>query len=108
MVGRPSKRENSPPAADKRWAGWTRPVLEYLTKPQTWEDLLAWAEANKMGSNRLRNCICWLESNTLIIDGRDDEGLVTWRQCGWLIALGELPAVLDGQEVDQDGQQGKD
>lgn len=105
MVGRPSKKEQTPPAADKRWAGWSRPVLEHLAKPRTWEDLFAWAEGADMGPNRLRNCVCWLELHHLILEGRNEADKVIWRQCSWLLALGdELPDVLDGH-VAKDGRE---
>lgn len=105
VVGRPSKREATPPVSDERWAGWAAPVLDFLDDPRGWPELFAWAKDQKMGTNRLRNCICWLEFNRLILSVEDEDGNIIWKKARWLLSLSEdLAEIADAHEAEDGGE----
>lgn len=109
MVGRPAKSETTPPVADPRWAEWSAPLLGFLEDPRTWDDLFDWADRQKpkMGPNRLRNCLCWLEGQGLVLGEEDDGGAIIWKKTEWLLALSdELAEIADGHVPEAGGQEG--
>lgn len=51
-----------PPVSDPRWEAWAKPLLEQLGEPQSWENLRAWARSARVGLERLRHQLAWLET----------------------------------------------
>lgn len=55
----------APPMNDKRWDGWSQPVLAFLGEPRSWAQLLLWMKEQRMNEFRLRHCLAYLEEKGL-------------------------------------------
>jgi hypothetical protein len=56
-------KEKLPPLTDVAWEEWSRPLLAFLARPQDMAGLIAWARADRMSGDRLRNMLAWLSFN---------------------------------------------
>lgn len=83
--GRPSNgvsipSDRTPPATDRRWGGWARPVYDFLEEPRTWADLDAWGAAHQFALGHMVQCLAWLEIHGYVFAGV--VAPVVWRRTG--------------------------
>lgn len=102
----PVKEEDVPPVSDRRWIGWTRPLLEFLARPRRWARMAAWAEERKINETQLRQLASWLEESDEA-ESVSHWGKTVWRQRvdredDWLVRVRPEPEERGAEDEERE------